>query len=115
MKAPERDQEHRTARRSRLRTFGLTCGLVFGIVGWIAGAGSLDWLSSHDSGDPRQYVGTIWLMTAFTSFCGSILGLVLVAVRCKSEPIVGKQWLPVACGGSYVLAVVGLGVVSAFA
>jgi UDP-N-acetylmuramyl pentapeptide phosphotransferase/UDP-N-acetylglucosamine-1-phosphate transferase len=93
----------------RAKTRALIALFMSGVFGWFAAIGSFNWLTSHDSGDPRQYVGGIWLVAILVSFCVACLGLVVVTLNRNANPVTRSQRIFLGVGGSYVL-----GVVSAF-
>ncbi|MFT5288872.1 MAG: hypothetical protein ACI8QS_000466 [Planctomycetota bacterium] len=90
-------------RGKKAKARALRMSMLAGIAGYIAVYGSIHWLSRHDSGDPHQVVGELWMSSVLISFCASLLGLVIVYLNRKSCPIVARNWAPIAVGGSYVI------------
>ena len=97
---------------ARLRSMAMRTLPVSGLLGWVAGIGTLDWATSHDAKDPDQYVGVIWLLSTLSALGVACLGLVVVVLLRRSHPIVGRDWMAICLGASAPLAVLIFSIVA---
>jgi peptidoglycan biosynthesis protein MviN/MurJ (putative lipid II flippase) len=89
------------------RKAALTLSILSGATGWATAGGSLFWLTRHDSGDPAQYVGGLWVGGVALSLVVAVVALVILGVNWKRARLRGREWFSAAVGVSYVLLVVG--------
>jgi len=97
---------------ARPRAAALLLFQAAGLVGWISAVGSFLWLTSHDSGDPDQYVGGLWAAGVLVGIGMALAASVLVVSNWRSARVRGLEWIAVVFGGSFLL--VGLGVFGTF-